>query len=40
VAEGIWNAVIPALAVLVAVDLVFGGIAVYYLNRTSSASAR
>lgn len=37
--SGIWNAVIPAFAVLIALDLALGGIAVYFLNRASSSSA-
>lgn len=37
---GIWNTLIPAFAVLVALDIALGGIAVYYLNRASSSSAR
>lgn len=35
-----WDTILPALGVLVVIDLVFGAIAVYSLNRASSASAR
>lgn len=35
-----WNTILPALGVLVALDIVFGAIAVYLLNRASSASVR
>jgi ABC-2 type transport system permease protein len=37
---GIWNTLVPALAVLIALDLLLGGIAVYYLNRASSSGVR
>jgi ABC-2 type transport system permease protein len=37
---GIWNTIIPALAVLIALDLVLGGIAVRYLNRASNSGVR
>lgn len=33
---GIWDTLIPALAILIALDLVLGAIAVRYLNRASS----
>ncbi len=33
---GIWDTLIPALAILLALDLVLGAIAVRYLNRASS----
>lgn len=38
--SGIWNTLIPALALLLALDFVLGGIAVHYLNRASSSSAQ
>lgn len=34
--SGIWNTLIPALAALIALDLVLGGIAVVLLRRVSS----
>lgn len=34
--SGIWNTLIPALVILLALDLVLGAIAVRYLNRASS----
>jgi ABC-2 type transport system permease protein len=37
---GIWNTLIPALVVLIALDLVLGGIAVHYLNRASSSGVQ
>jgi ABC-2 type transport system permease protein len=37
---GIWNTLIPAFAVLIALDLVLGGTAVHYLNRASSSGVR
>lgn len=37
---GIWNTLVPALAALIALDLVLGGIAVYFLNRASSSAVR
>jgi ABC-2 type transport system permease protein len=37
---GIWDTLVPALAALVALDLVLGGIAVYYLNRASSSGVQ
>lgn len=33
-----WDTILPALGVLVALDIVFGVVAVYFLNRASSAS--
>lgn len=33
---GIWNTLVPALAVLIALDLLLGAVAVRYLNRASS----
>ncbi len=33
---GLWNTLVPALAVLVALDLVLGAVAVRFLNRASS----
>jgi ABC-2 type transport system permease protein len=38
--SGIWNTLIPAFVILVALDLALGAIAVRYLNRASSSSAR
>ena len=38
--SGIWNALVPALAVLVGLDLVLGAIAVYLLSQASSSSAQ
>ncbi|HET7325427.1 MAG TPA: ABC transporter permease [Halococcus sp.] len=38
--SGIWNTLVPALVVLVALDLVLGGIAVRFLNRASSSAAQ
>lgn len=38
--SGVWNTLIPALAILLALDLVLGGIAVHYLNQASSSSAQ
>lgn len=35
-----WDTILPALGVLVALDIVFGVVAVYFLNRASSASVR
>lgn len=37
---GAWNTLVPALAVLVALDLVLGSVAVYMLNRASTADVR
>jgi len=37
---GMWNAVIPGLGVLLALDLVFGGVAVYMLRRASSSAVQ
>lgn len=37
---GIWNTLIPALAILVALDLLLGGIAVGFLNRAASSKVR
>ncbi|GAB3684020.1 ABC transporter permease [Salinarchaeum chitinilyticum] len=37
---GIWNTLVPALAVLVALDVILGGIAVYFLNSASSSDVR
>jgi ABC-2 type transport system permease protein len=36
---GVWNTLVPALAILVALDLVFGALAVRLLGRASSADA-
>lgn len=38
--SGVWNTLLPALAVLIALNLVLSGIAVYYLNRASSSKGR
>ncbi|EMA55276.1 MULTISPECIES: ABC transporter permease [Halococcus] len=38
--SGIWNALVPATAVLAGLDLVLGGIAVYLLSQASSSSAQ
>ncbi|WP_049969208.1 ABC transporter permease [Haladaptatus cibarius] len=38
--DGLWNAVIPGIFVLVALDLVFGSIAVYMLRRASSSNVK
>ena len=37
---GIWDTLVPALAVLLALDLLLGGLAVYLLGRASSSSVR
>ncbi|MFB6087387.1 MAG: ABC transporter permease [Haloarculaceae archaeon] len=37
---GVWNALVPALAVLFALDVALGGLAVYMLNRASSSSVQ
>jgi ABC-2 type transport system permease protein len=34
--SGIWNALVPALAVLLVLDVAFGGVAVYLLQRAAS----
>lgn len=34
--SGIWNTLVPALVILLALDLVLGAIAVRYLNQASS----
>jgi ABC-2 type transport system permease protein len=36
----VWDTILPALGVLVVIDLVFGSIAIYSLDRASSASVR
>ena len=38
--EGIWHTLVPALAVLLALDLVLGAVAVYLLSRASSSAVR
>jgi ABC-2 type transport system permease protein len=38
--EGIWNTVIPAVGILIVLDLLLGGLAVYMINRASSASVK
>ena len=35
---GIWNTLVPAMAVLVAIGIVFGGAAIYMLNRASKSA--
>lgn len=35
-----WDTILPALGVLVALDIVFGAVAVYFLNRAASVSVR
>jgi len=37
---GIWNTLVPAIVVLLALDIVLGGAMVYLLNRASSSSVR
>ncbi|WP_435178309.1 ABC transporter permease [Halorussus sp. AFM4] len=37
---GVWNTLVPAFAVLGALDLALGGVAVYYMARATSAEAR
>ncbi|MFC4359183.1 ABC transporter permease [Halobium salinum] len=37
---GLWNTLVPALAVLVALDLVLGSVAVYLLGRASSSNVQ
>ena len=37
---GVWNTLIPSFAVLIALDVVLGAIAVRFLNRASSSSAQ
>ena len=37
---GIWNTLVPALGVLVALDLALGAVAVHYMVRATSAEAR
>ncbi|MFB6165749.1 MAG: ABC transporter permease [Haloarculaceae archaeon] len=37
---GMWNSIVPALAVLVVLDVVLGGVAVYFLNRASSSTVQ
>lgn len=38
--SGVWNTLIPALAILAVLDLVLGAIAVHFLNRASSSEVR
>jgi ABC-2 type transport system permease protein len=41
VIEGwVWDVILPSLAVLVALDLVLGAVAVYFLNQASSSAVR
>jgi ABC-2 type transport system permease protein len=35
---GMWNTLVPALGVLAVLDVVLGGVAVYFLNRASSSA--
>ncbi len=35
---GVWDTLVPALAILIALDVLLGGIAVYYLRRAASAA--
>ena len=37
---GIWDTLVPAIAVLLALDLLFGGVMVYLLNRASSSAVQ
>ncbi|MFC7078628.1 ABC transporter permease [Haloarcula halophila] len=37
---GIWNTLVPAIAVLLVLDIVFGGAMVYLLNRASSSTVQ
>ncbi|WP_181687256.1 ABC transporter permease [Halorhabdus salina] len=37
---GIWNTLVPSLAVLIVLDVILGAIAVYMINRASSASVQ
>jgi len=37
---GIWNTLVPAVVILLALDLLLGGIAVYMLNRASSSDVQ
>jgi ABC-2 type transport system permease protein len=37
---GIWNTIVPSLAVLIVLDVILGAIAVYMINRASSASVQ
>ena len=37
--SGIWNTLVPAVVVLVVLDLAFGGVAVYLLTRATSSDA-
>jgi ABC-2 type transport system permease protein len=38
--SGLWNTVIPAVAVLIGFNVVLGGIAVHLLNRASKAKVQ
>lgn len=38
--DSIWNTVVPALGVLVVLDLLLGGLAVYMIGRAASASVQ
>ena len=38
--SGIWNTLVPAVVVLVVLDLAFGGVAVYLLTRATSSDAK
>jgi len=37
---GLWNTLVPAILVLIALDLLLGGLMVYLLNRASSSSVK
>ena len=38
--SGIWNTLVPAIAILTALDIVFGGVAVFLLTRATSSDAK
>ena len=37
---GVWNALGPALGILIALDVALGTVAVYFLNRASSSDVQ
>jgi len=37
---GIWNTLVPSLAILIVLDVILGAVAVYMINRASSASVQ
>jgi len=37
---GIWNTLVPSLAILIVLDIILGAVAVYMINRASSASVQ